>query len=161
MLNWATPLNIYGEGDLALRVAYTHLLEGYVTPIPGAPQDPFAGEIGSAKDRFTASAVYSFDAIRWSLTGTYIGRSLEDDQIYEPGEPVDTITIPAEFYLDTQINFTASDNFDLYFGIDNLLDNDAPNILSGSIFNVTGTDTAADVYDVFGRRIYAGVRARF
>lgn len=161
VLNWRTPLNLFGEGDLGLRVAYTHLLEGYVTPIPGAPRDPFAGEIGSAKDRFTASAVYSFDAIRWSLTGTYIGRSLEDDQIYSPGEPIDTIKIPAQFYLDTQINFAASEQFDIYFGMDNVLDNKAPNILSGSIFNTTGTDTAADVYDVFGRRVYAGVRARF
>jgi outer membrane receptor protein involved in Fe transport len=166
VLNWTTPLNLVGEGDLGLRVAYTHMLEGYVTPVRGEARDPFAGEIGSAKDRFTASAIYSFDAIRWSLTGTYIGRSLEDDQIYAPGGlaeglPVDSIEIPAEFYLDTQINFEASDNFDLYFGVDNVLDNDPPNILSGSIFNVTGTDTAADVYDVFGRRVYAGVRATF
>lgn len=162
VLNWSTPLNVFStNANLGLRVAYTHTFEGYLTPLPGAPRDPFAGEIGSAKDRFTASAIYSTENVRWSFTGTYIGQSLEDDQIYSPGEAIDTIKIPAEFYLDTQINFTASRNFEFYFGIDNLLDNDAPNILSGSGFNVTGTDTAADVYDVFGRRFYSGVRLRF
>jgi hypothetical protein len=33
--------------------------------------------------------------------------------------------------------------------------------LTGTPFNVTGSDTAADVYDVFGRRYYTGVRLRF
>ena len=131
-----------------------------MTPIPGADRDVFAGEIGSAKDRFTASAAFSTDTFRWSMTGTYIGMSLEDDQLYGADEPKDLIKIPAEFYLDTQVNFTVSDAFEFYVGVDNLLDNDAPNILSGSGFNVTGTDTAADVYDVFGRRYYAGVRLR-
>ena len=32
---------------------------------------------------------------------------------------------------------------------------------SGVTGNVTGSDTAADVYDVFGRRYYAGVRLTF
>ena len=42
-----------------------------------------------------------------------------------------------------------------------LLDNDAPNLLSGTTFNNTGADTAAGVYDIFGRRYYAGARLRF
>ena len=160
VLNWSTPIDFVNGGRLDLRGAYTHLLEGFVTPIPGADRDVFAGEIGSAKDRFTASAAFSTDTFRWSMTGTYIGMSLEDDQLYGADEPKDLIKIPAEFYLDTQVNFTVSDAFEFYVGVDNLLDNDAPNILSGSGFNVTGTDTAADVYDVFGRRYYAGVRPR-
>jgi len=45
--------------------------------------------------------------------------------------------------------------------MDNVLDNKAPNLLSGTSFNTTGTDTDAGVYDVFGRRFYAGVRLRF
>ncbi|WP_343518548.1 TonB-dependent receptor [Sphingomonas sp.] len=162
VLNWSTPVNVFGDAaNLGLRVSYTRLMEGFLTPIPGAPKDPFAGEIGSAKDRFTATAVYSTGDFRWTFTGTYIGQSLEDDQIYSPGEALDTIKIPSEFYLDTQINWSASRNFEFFFGIDNLLDNDAPNILSGSGFNTTGTDTAADVYDVFGRRFFSGVRLRF
>jgi outer membrane receptor protein involved in Fe transport len=49
----------------------------------------------------------------------------------------------------------------MFVGVDNLLDNKAPNLLSATTFNTTGAQTAADVYDVFGRRYYAGVRLRF
>jgi iron complex outermembrane receptor protein len=55
----------------------------------------------------------------------------------------------------------ASEYLNVYLGVDNLLDNKAPNLLSGTTFNVTGTDTAADVYDVFGRRAYIGARLKF
>ncbi len=59
------------------------------------------------------------------------------------------------------MSFKPTEKFDVYFGIDNLLDKKAPNILTGTTFNVTGSDTAADVYDIFGRRFYAGVRFHF
>jgi outer membrane receptor protein involved in Fe transport len=71
------------------------------------------------------------------------------------------VVIPAEFYLDTQISFKAADQYEFYLGVDNLLDNAAPNIYSLSPFNTTGTDTNAGTYDVFGRRFYAGARFRF
>ena len=69
--------------------------------------------------------------------------------------------MPAQFYLDTQASYRVFDELELYVGIDNLLDNAAPNILSGTTFNTTGADTAADVYDVFGRRFYGGARLSF
>lgn len=149
-------------GTLNFKVSYTHLFKGFVIPVPGADLDPFAGEIGTAKDRFTTSLGYEGERLGINFTGTYIGRSKEDDQFLasfdlEPG----AIKIPAEFYVDMQANFKASDNYEFYFGIDNMFDNKAPNILSGSLFNTTGTDTAADVYDVFGRRFYAGARLKF
>jgi len=73
----------------------------------------------------------------------------------------DAIKIGAEFYLDTQITFTPTKNYEFFVGADNVLDNKAPKILMGTPFNVTGADTAADVYDIFGRRFYAGARLRF
>jgi outer membrane receptor protein involved in Fe transport len=118
----------------------------------------------SGLPRIASPANLGFVADRFSLnfTGTYIGRSHEDDQTLASYdlEP-DAIKIPAEFYLDMQTSFRASDQYELYFGVDNLLDNKPPNILSGSPFNTTGTDTNAGTYDVFGRRFYAGARFRF
>lgn len=157
------PLDGVGlSGALNLRVAYTHLFDGYVIPLAGADRDNFAGEIGAAKDRFTANLGYSSERVNVNFTGTYFGRSAEDDQFLsgsdlEPG----AIKVPAKFYLDSQITFKAADQYEFYLGADNLLDTSAPNILSGSGFNTTGTDTYAGVYDVFGRRYYAGVRFRF
>lgn len=150
------------EGNILFRIAYTHYFDGYVIPVPGAAKDPFVGEIGSAADRFTGSLGYSGDRFDLVFTGTYIGQSAEDDQFLATYdlEPR-SITVSPEFYLDMQAAFRAGDIFELYVGIDNLLDNDAPNLLSGTTFNTTGTDTAADVYDVFGRRFYIGARMTF
>ncbi len=157
------PLDGVGLGGAVnVRVAYTHVFDGYTIPLPGAARDNFAGEIGAAKDRFTANLGYTNQRFNLNFTGTYFGRSNEDDQTLsgfdlEPG----AISVPAKFYLDSQMSFKASDQFEFYLGADNLLDTKAPNILSLSNFNTTGTDTNAGVYDVFGRRYYAGIRFRF
>jgi outer membrane receptor protein involved in Fe transport len=163
VLTYRSELDGLGlPGSVNARVSYTHLFEGFLIPVPGADRDPYAGEVGSADDRFTAQLGWTLDDVSVNFTGTYIDESVEDQDFLtsfglEPG----SIKIPAEFYLDMQARFNVSDNFDFYFGIDNVLDNDAPNILSGATFNVTGTDTAADVYDVFGRRFYFGTTLRF
>ncbi|NJC34545.1 outer membrane receptor protein involved in Fe transport [Sphingomonas jejuensis] len=157
------PLEGIGVGgNLNARVVYTHVFSLDTVPLPGADVDPSAGEVGAAKDRFTASLGYSNDEFTLNFTGTYLGRSSLDDQFLagydlEPG----AIKIPAEFYLDAQASWRASDNYEFYIGADNLLDNGAPLILSGVSGNTTGTDTNASVYDVFGRRFYAGARLRF
>ncbi|MFS0772498.1 TonB-dependent receptor domain-containing protein [Sphingomonas sp. 1P08PE] len=157
------PLGGIGlPGDLNAKVAYTHVFNGYLIPLPGAPRDNFAGEIGAAKDRFTSSLGYVGERFNINFTGTYIGRSREDDLTLASLdlEP-DAIKVKAKFYLDTQATFKAASQYEFYFGVDNLLDTKAPNILSLSPFNTTGTDTNAGVYDVFGRRFYVGARFRF
>lgn len=148
-------------GGLNARISYTHVFENYVVPLPGADRDEINGEIGAAKDRFTAFLGYTDDRFDLNFTGTFFGRSAEDDQLLLPDFERGSVSVPAEFYLDMQTAFRAADQFEFYMGVDNLLDNDAPNILSGSGFNTTGTDTAAGIYDVFGRRYYAGARLRF
>lgn len=162
-LTQRVPLDGVGIGGaINARVAYSHVFDNYIIPLPGAPRDNTGGEIGAAKDRFTANLGYTNERFNWNFTGTYFGRSNEDDQTLsgfdlEPG----AISVPAKFYLDSQISFKASDQYEFYLGADNLLDTKAPNILSLSLYNTTGTDTNAGTYDVFGRRFYAGARFRF
>lgn len=69
-------------------------------------------------------------------------------------------------YYDIQLRFDLGegdqDRFGLYFGVDNLFDEQPPylpNPPSGN--SITGTETQADVYDPFGRRFYAGLRVKF
>ena len=154
------PLNFTTNDRLSARVAYTHVFKNDYTPLEGEDVDPAAGEIGTPKDKFTANLGYGNDDFRLTFTGTYIGKSTEDQAFCAP-DPAGCFPTDAEFYLDTQATFYASDILEFYVGADNVLDNDAPNLLSGTTFNVTGADTAADVYDVFGRRYYFGVRMRF
>ena len=155
--SWFTGLGLMENDRLTIRGAYTHILENDFFSLPGGDADRTDGEVGTSKDRFTANVAYGTGDFRTTFTGTFIGSAYIDDQfdgsrVYE---------IPAEFYLDMQTTFFAGDRYEFYLGVDNLLDNDAPNILSGVTGNVTGSDTAADVYDVFGRRYYAGVRLNF
>ncbi|ASK90094.1 TonB-dependent receptor domain-containing protein [Sphingorhabdus sp. SMR4y] len=155
--SWSTPLGLTAGDRLSLRGAYTHVIKNDFFSLPTADADPSAGEIGTAKDRFTANATYSTDDFKVGFTGTFIGKSYEDDQFDGPK----AYSVPAYFLLDMNTSFYVTEKFEFYFGVDNLLDKDAPNILTGTPFNVTGSDTAADVYDVFGRRYYTGVRLRF
>ena len=163
VLSYSSSLERLGlPGALSTRLSYTHLLSGYTIPIPGAPKDPFAGEIGTSKDRFTATFRYNLDNFQLSFTGTYIGKAYEDDQflaLYDLDPHA--ISVPEQCYFDMQASWSPAKAFEFYVGVDNMFDKQAPNILSGTPFNVTGTDTAADVYDIFGRRFYTGVRLKF
>ena len=155
---WSTGLGLIDGDRLGVNVAYTHVIENDFFSLPDAPADPSAGEIGTAQDRFSANVNYTTDEFRIGFTGNFIGKSYEDDQFY--GTPK-VESVPAIFYLDMNAAFFVNDELEVYFGVDNLLDTNAPNILTGTTFNVTGSDTAADVYDVFGRRYFAGVRLNF
>src|SRR5690606_27545459 len=68
-----------GAGAINARVAYTHQFQNYLIPLEGADKDVTAGEIGSPKDRFTAFLGYTSDRFDWGFTGTFLGRSCEDD----------------------------------------------------------------------------------
>lgn len=151
-------------GRFNLSLSYTHLLDGFVIPLPGSDKDFFAGEIGAAKDKFFVSANYSINKMDFTLRGTFIGESFLDDQFLagfdvERNDP--RARIPAEFYADAQIRYTASDTFEFYAGVDNLLGNDPTVIPSGLPGNVTGTETDAGTYDAIGRRFYFGTKLRF
>ncbi|MDN3646085.1 TonB-dependent receptor [Pontixanthobacter aestiaquae] len=162
--SYRTSLDSLGLTDAALsaRIAYNHIFQYDFQNSITAPADPQEGEIGTADHTFTANLAYDQGPVRVSFTGTFIGASTEDDQFCSNfGLDAGCFKQGAEFYLDTQINWSVSDTMSVYIGADNLLDNDAPNLLGGTTFNVTGSDTAADVYDIFGRRYYAGVRLRF
>jgi outer membrane receptor protein involved in Fe transport len=164
-LTYRTGLGALLGGGLNMnaRVAYTHLFEGYEIPVVGATdKDPFVGEVGTAKDRVNASVAFNTSKWGLSFTGNYIGKSYQDDVFLDTFDlGPHAVSYDPEFYLDTQLSFQPTRTYEFYVGVDNLLDNDPPNILNGMPFNVTGADTAADVYDIFGRRFYAGARLRF
>ena len=81
MLSYRTGLDSLMTGLTAnARLSWTHYLKGTTRPIPEADEDPFAGEIGTAKNK--ANGTLAFNTRQWgvSFTGNYIGKSYEDDQ---------------------------------------------------------------------------------
>jgi outer membrane receptor protein involved in Fe transport len=164
----ALPFGV--PGSINARVAWTHVFKGFVVPLEGADRDNFNGEIGASKDRVFGSLLYELDDVGVSFTGSYIGPAYLDDQFVtaftdendEPLSPRDRrARIGSRFYLDTQVRFTPTDNFEFYVGADNVLNTSPPPIISGLPGNVTGTETAASTYDPIGRRYYAGARIKF
>jgi outer membrane receptor protein involved in Fe transport len=163
VLQYRTSLDSLMSGLSAnARISWTHYFKGYIIALPGDTKNPYVGEVGTSKNKANGTISFNTRKVGVSFTGTYIGKALEDDRFLDQvGLPHDAIKIPAEFYLDSQVSFTPIRNYEFYVGVDNLLDNKAPNLLSGTTFNNTGSDTAAAVYDIFGRRYYAGVRLKF
>ncbi len=151
-------------GRLNLAVSYAHTLDGFLIPLPGSAPDQLAGEIGAATDRFFVSANYSLDKVSFTLRGSYDGPAYLDDQFLaafglNAEDPAGRIG--AEFIADAQVRYRASDEFEFFVGVNNLLNNEPPIIPSGLPGNVTGTETDAGTYDAIGRRFYAGARLRF
>ena len=157
-------------GQANLGLAYTHLLNGYLIPLPGADTDYFAGEVGASKDRFLLTAGFSIDGISLEYRGTYFGKAYLDDQFVNgltdaAGNPVGRhdprVKIAPKFYSDLQAKFAAGDHYEFYLGVNNLFNVSPPPIISGLPGNVTGAETDSGTYDAIGRRYYAGVRLRF
>lgn len=146
-------------GRLDLSLAYTHLMKGFIVPVASGPEDAFAGEIGSSRDR--ALTTVSYDRKKWGATlrASYIGPAYIDDQV--PGaERTDKFLLGDEIVFDAQLRFTPLDRFQLYLGIDNLLDN-APPFVAGAFGLSPGVNTDAGTYDAIGRRFYVGARVKY
>lgn len=151
-----------GPGRLNTRLAYTYVMEGSLIPLPGAPKDPYAGEIGGSEHRGNLNVSYDWD--EWSVTmgATYIGSAALDDQFlagFDLGP--DAITVGSEIYVDTQVTYQLTETVELFAGVDNLFDPEPPAIITGLAHNDTGTETESGTYDPIGRRWYVGARARF
>ncbi|MGR4891154.1 TonB-dependent receptor domain-containing protein [Sphingopyxis sp. LARHCG72] len=74
----------------------------------------------------------------------------------------DENSIKAYWYHDVQARFAVDkDRLEFYAGIDNLFDKKPPVINQNGASNITGTETAADSYDPFGRNLYVGAVFRF
>lgn len=165
-----------GPGRLNGRLSLTHLISGYNIPLPGAPRDDFAGEIGAAKNRASLALGYSVGPWGINTRFTYIGKSYVDDQILAtlcaddpnvcavPGAPK-SVSFPSKTYTDMQGTFTMG-KVQYYFGVDNLFNTKPPRIDTNNVFGIgsfngafqTGNGTVADVYDAIGRRYYIGLR---
>lgn len=158
---WADKV---GPGRLSAKLSWTHVSKGYTTPLPGSDRDPFAGEIGAAKDKASLRLAYNMGAFGLTTETTYIAKSSLDNTFLagfddaagnslQPG----ALGVGARTYTDLNLSYTIGKTR-LYLGVDNAFGSKPPLIPSGVPGNVTGTATAADVYDAIGRRYYVGVR---
>ena len=151
-----------GPGAFSGKMAYTRLMDGYTIPLPGSDKDYFAGEVGAARDRMALTLGYKWMGFGISSQTTYIGKSSLDDQFLSSNFdlPRDSVKVAAKVYNDFQFTYDWKKT-QFYVGMDNAFGTKPAPIITGLPGNVTGAETAADVYDAIGRRYYVGVRMSF
>lgn len=170
-LRYGRALNWFGDDRIDLTANYTYLIDFKQQANPSAPVEEFAGEVGYAKHRANVRATYGMDGFSLSWTVNYIGKSVGDkDFIGDDTVYGDTLTLDEmnrvgdRFYHDAQLRYDIGEDkqYSVMFGVDNLFDSKPP-FLPGTPFSEspTGTETAADVYDPYGRRFYVGAQVKF
>lgn len=182
VLRYGRDLGFAGDDRLDLNLAYTYLIKLNQTPIIGADEIKERGQLADGPDgtrlgagfkhKATARATYTIGGFTGSWQVNYFGKikadkdfdpsTISDDPV-EQEQLVDINEVGDAFYHDIQLRYAVGEEerFQFYVGVDNLFDRDPPNIPTGFVSSITGTETAADVYDVYGRRFYAGVQVRF
>lgn len=161
----------FGWGTGNFRINWTHVLQNDAFFDPNDPTfaDQALYEVGDPKDRLTANASLTFGKLTAGYQFRWIGK-----QVF--GEAENTISVqgrdpvnpdyaevdgyPNVFYHDVRLDYEVDDKFNVYFGIDNLLNRLPP-------FGGTGIGAGFDnigvtgLFDNRGRYFYAGVVAKF
>jgi iron complex outermembrane receptor protein len=159
-------------GGLSLSLAETHLLK-LEQAVPGTPILDNVGELNSGtngrlgsgfEDRGTLSAVYDVSGFEFTWRANYLS-SINDTNPTPDNTVISTIynSVPAYVYHDVQLRYTVpiKTHTEVYLGANNVFNKQPPLLPMGMASSVTGTETAADTYDVFGVFLYAGFNVKF
>lgn len=155
-------------GSFSTRVSYTYLDKYDFIALPGADPDNDAGEIGTAENQWNAQLTYSTDNFLTRLEVRYIGESRIDDTFLtdEDCATLNCVT-DATVYTDLQTRYTlrpklfGDGELELFGGIRNLFDEDAPLLPGGLPESNTGVATDGGTYDAIGRSFYVGAKIKF
>jgi outer membrane receptor protein involved in Fe transport len=163
-------LGLVAGDRLDLNVFYTYLMSLEKRAFAGAPLEENKGQLSGDgrlgagfKHKASARLGYTLDNITLSWQVNYLGKIVDTLGGYGDTSLDALNSVGDRFYHDVQMRIGVDETkkFEFYLGVDNLFDKDPPFLPSGFASNVTGTETAADTYDPFGRRFYAGARVKF
>jgi iron complex outermembrane receptor protein len=169
-VRYGRTLGLFGNDRIDVTGNYTYLIDYKTQANPAAPVRDLAGEVGASEHRASVRTSYALNEFTLSWQVNYIGKAVGDIDFIGDDTVIGEIPlnemnqIGDAFYHDLQLRWDVGQNrnYSFYVGVDNLFDRQPP-FLPGTPFaaSPTGTETAADVYDPFGRRFYAGAQLRF
>lgn len=161
------------ESNLSFRAAYTYLRKLSLQPLDTLPVENNLGQLdgdgrlgAGFKHKASASTALKTGPITLSWDLNYLSK-IKDTLGADAASPLgdETNSIGAYWYHDMQLRWQVGDDdnrrLEFYAGIDNLFDKKPPLINQNGASNVTGTETAADTYDPYGRRFYVGASVKF
>jgi outer membrane receptor protein involved in Fe transport len=155
---------------LDINLFYTYLMALEQRSLPGAPIEDNRGQLGGEgrlgagfKHKGTARIAYGVGPVMLSWQTTYLGKIQDTLGGYGDADLDRLNRVKSKIYNDVQLRFAVDQakKYEFYVGADNVFDVKPPFLPDGFAGSVTGTETAADTYDPFGRRLYAGFRANF
>ncbi|MBL8538244.1 MAG: TonB-dependent receptor [Hyphomonadaceae bacterium] len=153
-LEWSVPI---GPGQLTLSELYTITdsyqfdLEPGVAPPPGEFAGTTSASIGGAIPEYKSAFSATYSVGDWTL----FGRWSYVPEMRELGfGPI--IRTPAASYVDASARWNVTDAFTLTMNVDNLMDEEPPQLALGSQGN-----TDPQVYRVLGRSFAISGRYRF
>ncbi|MDB5465311.1 MAG: putative TonB-dependent receptor [Phenylobacterium sp.] len=152
-------------GSLSLNSVWTFYDKASEVPIPGeSPIDLLGAAGGSTSDQGflkrqgNTTIAWTVGDFRVQVIERYIGKAKSAPADIFGAENI--VDIPAEWYSDVNLRWKATDQVEVYGGVNNLFDKNPP-FFPSSESGTQALDTVPAYYDVFGRSIYAGVRLRF
>jgi outer membrane receptor protein involved in Fe transport len=159
------------ESRIDLSLQYTYLDKLTLQPLAGLPIENNRGQLdgdgrlgAGFKHKANASATFTTGAFSLNWRTVYLS-NIKDTLGPDEDSPLGDATnsIDAFWYHDAQARFAVGDQkrLEFYVGVDNVFDKKPPVINQNGASNITGTETAADTYDPFGRSFYAGVSVKF
>lgn len=139
---------------------YTWLIElEQLTILPDAVSiDVLDGEVGASRHRWNGTVQYKTGPLQATYSVRFIGAAVDNND--RPINDAFNYADP-ETYHDIQVRYGFGENLSVFAGVNNIFDNDPPNLPSGTSSADTGCNRPCSVYDPFGRVYQFGVTKRF
>lgn len=146
-------------GRLDLNVVVTHLESYKYNDVAGSPFNEYAGSIGGfggalPEWKGLTTLTYSIGPVDLSARWQYIDAMKDGVLVTSP--TATAISPPAVSYFDLLARYRVNDTWEIRGGVNNVGDKLPPFFTS-----VVQANTDPSAYDVYGRRYYVAVKARF
>lgn len=154
-----------GDVRVSGQVIYTHVFSNnsFLNPLQPDFANTIVGELGLPKDQVNVNIGANFGSISFDTQFRYLGKqavgAIENTRSFQgrPPQNADDFDIqyyPDVLYIGARLGINVTDTSNFYIGVDNLTDRLPP-------LGATGTAAGSGIFDNIGRRLYAGVTARF
>jgi outer membrane receptor protein involved in Fe transport len=161
-LAYKTKLD-FGAFDLSVKWNHQLKNESYTNPQDPTFVNVFVGELNDPKDQVNLDATLKTGKFtigyqaRW-IAGMFLNTYEDYNSVNgQPPQNVDYASIvkyPSVWYHDVRLAYDFTDQYNVYVGVDNVLNKTPP-------YGLTGVGAGSGIYDNKGRYFYAGIVAKF
>jgi iron complex outermembrane recepter protein len=163
-------LDFGGAQRLGVTLAYTYLDKLTLQQQADLPAEEQKGQLDGPgrlgagfEHRANIGLNYSWDRLTATWRTNYLSRIKDtlDESVSQLEPSVNQIGSYVYHDMQARYEFGADREYAVYAGADNVFDKKPPVLGQLAASQITGTETAADTYDPFGRMWYAGVEVTF